>query len=312
MISILSRKLKVRLGFVVATLIFQFVGSRVPVFNSSHLLQYEQPSNNLQLQKFGVELNNQSLASGISGPGSPAGSPIRENPTDPRTEPPSLIHSASIRWDALYYHDVALRGTYLFGQHYAFSPGVPLILRLVNLAKPLDGRSTDYASKRVRRTFFAWSSFKPLGMRACHGRRYFSAALHFALATSFRTNGILLSGFILYDLIARPVLAETISTISKATRTTSKPASKAFLRAARNIPPLDTVYSLFLTNMLESNRVTICAPSIFCPLWTKQPICWKIPLGEVSGTLAGGGLVQWGNLGSGGLVVVGWWPLEFL
>ncbi|KAF8601352.1 hypothetical protein BDV93DRAFT_558438 [Ceratobasidium sp. AG-I] len=93
--------------------------------------------------------------------------------------------------------------------------------------------------------FFAWSSFK--GMRAYHSRRYFSAALYFASTTSFRTNGILLSGFILYDLIARPVLAETISTISKATRTTSRSAFKAFLRATRHISPLDTVYSLFLT-----------------------------------------------------------------
>ncbi|KAF8595854.1 hypothetical protein BDV93DRAFT_528370 [Ceratobasidium sp. AG-I] len=313
MLNVLSRTLKVRLGFVVATLIFQFVGSQVPVFDSSHLLQHERPPDNPRLHESRVELNNQSLTNVVSGLDSLAGSLVRKKPSDLLIEAPSLIPSAGLRWDALYYHDVALRGTYLFEQQYAFSPGVPIILRLVDLAKrnllyliqPLEkaGSSSLWAKPLVdwllfvtkvtllgllacepclelyrltksvtlsddfallammvqvlmgappvmfrsayAEPFFAWSSFK--GMRACHNRRYFPGALYFALATSFRTNGILLSGFILYDLIARPVLTETISSLSSATRTTLFSAFKPFLRATRRISPFDTAYSLLLT-----------------------------------------------------------------
>lgn len=89
-------------------------------------------------------------------------------------------------------------------------------------------------------------------MRACHNRTYFTAALYFALATSFRSNGILLSGFILYDLIARPVLAETASALSNTTQMTLLATSKSFLHATRQISPFNTIYSVLLTAIVLS------------------------------------------------------------
>jgi phosphatidylinositol glycan class V len=43
-------------------------------------------------------------------------------------------------------------------------------------------------------------------MLSCARSRYFSASIYFALAGTFRSNGILLSGFILWDMIAEPFL----------------------------------------------------------------------------------------------------------
>ncbi|KAF8594119.1 hypothetical protein BDV93DRAFT_459619, partial [Ceratobasidium sp. AG-I] len=207
----------------------------------------------------------------------------------------NLIPLVGLRWDALYYYDVALCGTYLFEQHYAFSPGLPIVLRLVDLAQPRLDRSLfvtkvtllallacepclelyrltkcvtlsdDFAllatvvqvlmgappvmlRSAYAEPFFAWSSFK--GMRACHDRRYCVAALYFALATSSRTNGILLSGFILYDLIARPVLSETISTFPITTPRTLQSALKAFFQATRRISPLDAASTTTATEPL--------------------------------------------------------------
>ncbi|KAF8594116.1 hypothetical protein BDV93DRAFT_502211 [Ceratobasidium sp. AG-I] len=235
----------------------------------------------------------------MSGLGGLAASLVLKAPTGPRPGSHNWITSVDQRWDALYYHDVALRGTYLFEQQYAFSPSVPVVLRLVDLARcglrfliqssaepipRLSGLtkgatlSDDFALLATAvqalmgappvmlrsadaEPFFAWSSFK--GMRACHDRRYCVAALYFALATSFRTNGILLSGFILYDQIARPVLSETISALSKTTHTSLQPA---LLLTALVLSPFvahqDVAYAAFCIG-----PVTTATEPLYSRLW---------------------------------------------
>ncbi|KAF8601347.1 hypothetical protein BDV93DRAFT_524773, partial [Ceratobasidium sp. AG-I] len=71
----------------------------------------------------------------MCGLGGLAGSLVLKEPTGPRPGSPNWIPSVDLRWDALFYHDVALRGTYLFEQQHAFSSGVPVALRLVDLAR---------------------------------------------------------------------------------------------------------------------------------------------------------------------------------
>ncbi|KAL0580343.1 ER membrane glycoprotein subunit of the GPI transamidase complex-like protein [Marasmius crinis-equi] len=51
--------------------------------------------------------------------------------------------------------------------------------------------------------FFTYFSYK--GMLSCARSRYLKASLYFALAGSFRSNGVLLGGFILWDLIVQPL-----------------------------------------------------------------------------------------------------------
>lgn len=87
-------------------------------------------------------------------------------------------------------------------------------------------------------------------MRACHDRNHLAAALYFALATSFRTNGIILAGFILYNLVARPILVQAVSALSNWPHTTFLAISKSFLSAARRISLFSTAYGLILTTIV--------------------------------------------------------------
>lgn len=43
-------------------------------------------------------------------------------------------------------------------------------------------------------------------MLCCAKKQYFRATCFFVLASTFRSNGILLSGFILWDLVVEPLL----------------------------------------------------------------------------------------------------------
>ena len=53
--------------------------------------------------------------------------------------------------------------------------------------------------------FFTYCSYR--GMWACACSRWFSASVWFALASAFRSNGILLSGFILWGMLVTPYLS---------------------------------------------------------------------------------------------------------
>ncbi|VDC03637.1 unnamed protein product [Peniophora sp. CBMAI 1063] len=54
--------------------------------------------------------------------------------------------------------------------------------------------------------YFALFTYQ--GMTECARRRYIPAALYFALATAFRSNGVLNAGFILWDLVARDIIMD--------------------------------------------------------------------------------------------------------
>ncbi|KAN0076855.1 glycosyltransferase family 76 protein [Tylopilus felleus] len=54
--------------------------------------------------------------------------------------------------------------------------------------------------------FFTYCSYK--GMWACARARWFSASVWFALASAFRSNGIFLSGFIMWGMLVAPFLSD--------------------------------------------------------------------------------------------------------
>ncbi|KAH7337312.1 GPI mannosyltransferase 2 [Rhizoctonia solani] len=110
---------RLRIYFFIGTLLCHALAPLLPAFDTSHL----------------VPLN-----------------PIPDYP-DPTTSPlyanhgrlsgefsshlPKLVPSLGMRWDTLHFLDVALYGTYAYEHQYAFSLGVPIILRLVHLGKEL-------------------------------------------------------------------------------------------------------------------------------------------------------------------------------
>ncbi|KAJ7129822.1 glycosyltransferase family 76 protein [Mycena crocata] len=147
-----------------------------------------------------------------------------------------------LRWDALHFHHIARSG-YVYEHEWAWLPGLPFLLSLfpnsllaptlVSLAIACDMTSTMYSlslhhlgSPALARLaavlsllpsspatlflapytepFFTYLSYK--GMLYCAQSRYFAAAIAFTLAATFRSNGFLLSGFIIWDLLVQPVL----------------------------------------------------------------------------------------------------------
>jgi len=104
--------------------------------------------------------------------------------------------------------------------HQLGSPQVALIVSLLSLmpSSPATLRFAAYSEP-----FFTYFSYKgqqihskhfcisvieifSQGMLCCATSRWFSASIYFALAGTFRSNGILLSGFILWGLIIQPFL----------------------------------------------------------------------------------------------------------
>lgn len=60
--------------------------------------------------------------------------------------------------------------------------------------------------------FFTYCSYK--GMWACARARWFSASVWFALASAFRSNGIFLSGFIMWGMLVAPFLSDRKDLVS--------------------------------------------------------------------------------------------------
>jgi phosphatidylinositol glycan class V len=144
-----------------------------------------------------------------------------------------------LRWDALHFAQIARRG-YVYEHEWAFLPGLPFLLSLSPLAPTLlslviayDASSTIYrlslhhlGSPALARLttilallpsspvtlflapysepFFTYLSYK--GMLYCAESRYSAAAVAFTLAATFRSNGFLLSGFIIWGLLVQPFL----------------------------------------------------------------------------------------------------------
>ncbi|KAJ7782962.1 glycosyltransferase family 76 protein [Mycena metata] len=147
-----------------------------------------------------------------------------------------------LRWDAIHFVHIARSG-YVYEHEWAWLPGPPFLLSLLptsvlaptvlSLALAFDASLTMYAlslhhlrspalanlatilsllpSSPVTlflapsaEPFFTYLSYK--GMLCCARSRYFAAAVAFTLAAVLRPNGFLLSGFIIWGLLVRPVL----------------------------------------------------------------------------------------------------------
>ncbi|CAE6403581.1 unnamed protein product [Rhizoctonia solani] len=111
-------KFRLRFYFFVGALICQLIASNIPAFDTSHLVS--KPSSNSPDSTL-LDFSRDSSATGYS--------------VDFNDYPPNLVPSAGLRWDALHYIDVALSGAYTYEHQYAFSPGVPIVLRLIYLGK---------------------------------------------------------------------------------------------------------------------------------------------------------------------------------
>ncbi|KAG9078827.1 ER membrane glycoprotein subunit of the GPI transamidase complex-like protein [Ceratobasidium sp. UAMH 11750] len=102
--------------------------------------------------------------------------------------------------------------------------------------------------------FFAYFSFK--GMNACHRQNYLIASLYFALATSFRSNGTVLTGFILYHLLARPVFEDLVSNLSGKTGLNCPHVATAVLRSLQQTRLQTIIYAFALSVVVVAPFIT--------------------------------------------------------
>ncbi|KAK7064211.1 GPI mannosyltransferase 2 [Favolaschia claudopus] len=158
------------------------------------------------------------------------------NPFDAAT--PHLL----LKWDAIHFIHIARKG-YVYEHEWAFLPGIHFMLSLfqssvlaptlVSLAIAYDASLTMYELSLLHlgspalaklatvlsllpsspvtlffapyaEPFFTYLSYK--GMLYSAQSRYFLAAIMFTLAATFRSNGFLLSGFIIWGLLVQPLL----------------------------------------------------------------------------------------------------------
>lgn len=115
------------------------------------------------------------------------------------------------------------------------------------------------------------------GMLACAQKRHEAAALAFTLATLFRSNGIVLGGFILWDLLVEPVLlTRKLSSVSPCVvlccrRLDLRPAvrSPLFLRRRSRPDPDHTICAVPIQSLshvlygarIHSRRMVLQLPS---------------------------------------------------
>ncbi|KAG8721743.1 hypothetical protein FRC08_010624 [Ceratobasidium sp. 394] len=134
------KKSRLRLGFVAVAVLAQILAPKIPAFDTSHLIH---PSDqNAGITKTWnvlgfIDTSSQSKVDSV-------GSKLSLDPGSPSPYVPRLIDFSGLRWDALHYNSVALHGLYIFEHQYAFSPGVPIMLRLVHLGKLYLFRLVDY------------------------------------------------------------------------------------------------------------------------------------------------------------------------
>ncbi|KAE9401585.1 hypothetical protein BT96DRAFT_1018070 [Gymnopus androsaceus JB14] len=150
-----------------------------------------------------------------------------------------------LRWDVFHFAHIADKG-YVYEHEWAFFPGSPFFLRLFNssdillavamifiacdttavlyrlslnhfgspnlafLAALLSLLPSSPATLRLASStepFFTYLSYR--GMLYCAHSNWLLATICFTLASSFRSNGILLSGYILWGLLIQPFLASS-------------------------------------------------------------------------------------------------------
>ncbi|KAG6857278.1 hypothetical protein H0H87_007111 [Tephrocybe sp. NHM501043] len=161
----------------------------------------------------------------------------------PRLAPSPL--APLVRWDAVHFSAIAHSG-YAFDIQWAFLPGTPFLIRLLRfntnpyiwplalLALALDSARTLHRLTRhffptspsfarlvlllslfpsspatlyfapYAEPFFTYLSYR--GMLFAAQQRWLAATLCFTLASFFRSNGILLAGYLMWGLVALPFL----------------------------------------------------------------------------------------------------------
>ncbi|KAJ3889280.1 glycosyltransferase family 76 protein [Lentinula edodes] len=147
-----------------------------------------------------------------------------------------------LRWDVFHFAHIAEHG-YVYEHEWAFLPGLPIVMTLFKspnmllassmvaiacdstivlyrltlhqcgssnfafLAAVLSLLSSSPATLRLApcpEPFFTYLSYR--GMLYCARSKWFFATICFSLASTFRSNGILLGGFIIWGLIVEPFL----------------------------------------------------------------------------------------------------------
>ncbi|KAJ3820467.1 glycosyltransferase family 76 protein [Lentinula raphanica] len=151
------------------------------------------------------------------------------------------------RWDVFHFAHIAEHG-YIYEHEWAFFPGLPWIMSFFNtsdallitsmvaiacdttivlyhltlhhfgspnfafLAALLSLLSSSPAALRLapyNEPFFTYLSYR--GLLFCAQSKWFFATICFCLATTFRSNGVLLSGYILWGLLVEPLLTTAIT-----------------------------------------------------------------------------------------------------
>ncbi|KAF9650892.1 hypothetical protein BDM02DRAFT_3185046 [Thelephora ganbajun] len=99
---------------------------------------------------------------------------------------------------------------YELGLCHLKSPSLSFLSATLSLlpSSPATLRHAPYAEP-----FFTWASYR--GMLACAKSQWGRGSLYFCLAGIFRSNGVLLSGFILWGMLVEPFLTERILAIKR-------------------------------------------------------------------------------------------------
>ncbi|KAF8550296.1 mannosyltransferase [Imleria badia] len=94
------------------------------------------------------------------------------------------------------------RVLYRLSRHHLGSPSAAFLATALSLlsSSPATLRFAPYSEP-----FFTYCSYR--GMWACARSRWFAASVWFALTSAFRSNGIFLSGFIMWGMLVEPYLS---------------------------------------------------------------------------------------------------------
>ncbi|PFH51993.1 glycosyltransferase family 76 protein [Amanita thiersii Skay4041] len=207
--------------------------------------------------------------------------------------PRLLLHSSPLlRWDSFHFTHIATHG-YFYEHEWAFFPALPAILRILHspyslppllAALTCDSALTLYQLSLYHlrspslaliaailfllpsspvtlrlapytEPFFTYLSYK--GMLYCTQKRWFFAAVCFSIASTFRSNGFLLSGYILWGMLVQPFITKNNASVSLSTL-----MAAVFLTTLVLLPFIYhnyIAYTLFCTHPPNSN-----------PLWCSR------------------------------------------
>ncbi|KAF5385896.1 hypothetical protein D9615_002420 [Tricholomella constricta] len=209
----------------------------------------------------------------------------------PRLVPSPAFLQPLVRWDALHFQAIA-NASYTYENQWAFLPGTPFLMRLlagtllwptVLLAVAFDSTKTLYHLTRHHfprspslaylvallsllpsspatlylapygEPFFTYLSYK--GMLYAARQSWLPATLCFTLASTFRSNGIVLSGYIVWGLVVQPFLTW------------------------KKLSPIKIAYSLLLTACVMSPFIyhNYSAYRLFCLGASKPEWCSRLP-----------------------------------